>query len=56
MNFAKVRDIPFDSLIAVTYKIAFLLIIAAETCKAILEARNTTLGLDEIPIAILKVA
>jgi hypothetical protein len=56
INFAEAGDIPFDSPTAATCKIAFPPITAAETCKAILEAGNTALGLDEIPTAILKVA
>ena len=55
-NSAKASDIPFDSLTAATYKIAFPLVTATETRKAILKARNTALGLDEIPTAVLKVA
>jgi len=55
-NFAKASDIPFDSLTTTTCKIAFPLVIATETRKAILEVRNTALGLDKIPIAVLKVA
>jgi len=55
-NSAKASDIPFNSLTAATCKIAFPLVTAAETRKAILEARNTALGLDEIPTAVLKVA
>src|SRR5271165_971811 len=55
-NFAEVGDIPFNSPTAATCKIAFPPITAAETCKAILKARNTALGLDEIPTAVLRVA
>ena len=55
-NSAKVGDIPFNSSTAATCKIAFPPITAAETYKAILKARNTALGLDKIPTAVLRVA
>src|SRR5271167_1525377 len=55
-NSAKVSNIPFDSPTTVTCKIDFLPVIVIDICKSILEARNTTPSLDEIPTAVLKTA
>jgi ribonuclease HI len=55
-NSAEVGDIPFDSPTAATCKIDLPPVTVTDIRKAILKARNTTPGQDEIPTAILKAA
>src|SRR5271167_3938473 len=55
-NTAEVGDIPFDSPTTATCNIEFPPVTVTDIQKAILRARNTTLGQDKIPTAVLKAA
>jgi hypothetical protein len=53
---AKASDIPLNIPTIATRCIDFPLIIAEDVRKAIIEANNTALGIDEVPTTILQVA
>jgi len=53
-NKVEVGDIPPDIPITAVYYIDFLLILAEDVCKAIIEVYNTAPGIDKVPIVILQ--
>ena len=53
-NIADAGDIPFDALAVAARDIPFLITIAQDIRKAILRARNTALGIDEILTKVLQ--
>jgi len=49
----EVGDIPLNTSIVVIYHIDFFFIMAEDVCKAVIEAGNTTSGVDEVLIVVL---